>query len=226
MLHFSVLAKPFAKRTTQHLVAKAFSLSELMVSLAIVGVISALTAPMLITNFTQQGMLTTHRQLYNTIGSITKGITDGGQLKAWTDFPALFERGLKYQSVCRDTAGTCYAGALGYANWPATGSLANHYLLPTGALVSVATNLTGNSWLVGVDVNGPALPNTIDAADGINDRIVYTVYNGANALVDTAYAATTLGSNKTWSPGEIFPNAATTALGNNYLRTFNWFMNS
>jgi prepilin-type N-terminal cleavage/methylation domain-containing protein len=194
---------------------RGLSLSELMVSLAIVGTVAALTAPSILNNIQEARTVATLKESVSTLTRLFKQGVDNGELyhgMTVADFHAYFANNVNTNAY--NTHPTTCPGS--WAGWALTGGC---FAFPSGAVmtfhnihVSVGT-AAGDGYL---DVNGAAPPNV----DG-KDRMALCYYFGKE---DSKDFAAWWGPGLPFQSGEMRPCdnarlAADTALGaanNNY----------
>jgi type II secretory pathway pseudopilin PulG len=205
---FSLLASPH--RT----VSKAFTLSELAVSMGIIGVISLLTVPGVITFVEEAKAKATLKSTLGMVKEVVNNISQNGEFEvasatgnATTDAQALavlFAKKFKTQKQCLDSAiaGNCCAtatmGVGGEQNEPGL-------VLENGAVISGLNNMPYNG--IVIDWNGSAVPNTV----GINGDTLHILINTSSVDQGTVYPI---------RPGEVLPYP-----GDANLALYNWVMN-
>lgn len=165
---------------------KAFTLAEVLITLGIIGVVAALTIPILINNATEQKYVVAWKKAYSTMEQAQKSIAadNGGDLKGgfgpitWdaaggNNFKAGW---LPYLSVAKScdagkaVAEGCYNASFKSLDGSAISGYVNHPYSPTlilsnGALVLFYPGMCGgtlcsDSYLF-IDVDGQKGPNTI-----------------------------------------------------------------
>lgn len=169
---------------------QAFTLAEILITLGIIGVISALTVPTLMNNYQQQAYVTTLHKVYNeTTQAVQQVMTDnnGNTLFAagLTSQTALNNWIKNYFKVTTDCSGDstqCLAPNAEYikinkdTNFMTDRTAQNYYALASGAVVRPLYDQSGNKrFNIFVDTNGKKGPNVLG-----RDVFFFAVYeNGA-----------------------------------------------
>lgn len=148
----------------------AFTLTEVLITLSIIGVISALTVPTLVNNYQRKAEVVQIRKVMNDVETaIDLYITEEGKAKFSAtpyykndEINNLITNKLKYVKSCDANAAGCFASE----NYMTIGSNTNEefkctvksYLLSSSAAICM---VKGNNGIitVNVDVNGPEGPN-------------------------------------------------------------------
>ena len=176
----------------------AFTLAEVLVTLGIIGVVSAMTVPSLMQNYQRQSYVTQLHKVYNELYQVfVRYQNDRNALN-------LFEAGLnsttavqnmltsytKVIATCDSAAEPCFASSYKYQSGTAVadGSYtvdAKAYVLASGAAIrpvySATTTKLANFM---VDINGPKGPNIVG-------RDLFFLYLYKNGLIDDGTDATT-----------------------------------
>ena len=173
----------------------AFTLAEVLVTLGIIGVVSAMTVPSLMQNYRRQSYVTQLHKVYNELGQAA--------LRYQTDKNAvnLREAGLSSQDAAVDFVKTyfktvqdcghnpspCFASGnykkldgTTYINYDSSHSNVNYFVLANGASVSVTAITDASDIIVmqfGVDTNGQKGPNIVG-----RDFFGMSLYN--NGVID------------------------------------------
>jgi prepilin-type N-terminal cleavage/methylation domain-containing protein len=146
--------------------ANAFTLSELLIALAVLGIITTFTLPKLFQQFEQQQFRAIHKELIASVNSLTlQGINEGSITDTNGGLGPYLLGNLNAVTTC-NTNGIlqgCYAGVsitggagsngLGHFDQPSV-------ILPNGAVISGLSNFAGEK-LIGIDANGTKPPNEI-----------------------------------------------------------------
>ena len=177
--------------------APAFTLAEVLVTLGIIGVVSAMTVPSLMQNYQRQSYVTQLHKVYNELSQVlVRYQNDRNALN-------LFEAGLnstasvqnmltsytKVIATCDSAAEPCFASAYKYQSGTAvtSGYTADikAYVLASGAAIRPLYKATTTK-LVNfmVDINGPKGPNIVG-------RDLFFLYLYKNGLIDDGTDATT-----------------------------------
>lgn len=146
----------------------AFTLSEVLVTMGIIGVISALTVPTLMNNYQRKAYAVQLRKTTNDIANaVDMLITEEGKSKfsATTEFANLdtfITRRLKTIKTCSSTdVNKCFSGE-NYASINGTTRTAftcagNSYILADSSAICMTKN--GSNVTVNIDINGQDPPN-------------------------------------------------------------------
>ena len=157
---------------------KGFTLAEVLITLAIIGVVAALTIPTVIANYNQKAQYTAFMKSYNTLqNAFTLGMTQNGNPainfdnateKDYEDFfNDYFAKNLKVAASCKGNPDACVSAntPIRYLNGELIGENASLHgfagaypsvLLQDGSLVVYNH---GDAY-VAVDTNGGKAPNT------------------------------------------------------------------
>ncbi|MBE7706062.1 MAG: type II secretion system protein [Cyanobacteria bacterium SIG30] len=180
---------------------KAFTLAEVLITLAIIGVVAALTIPSVITNYKNQEIATTLKKAYSMLASTSNlAIKDYGPVSGWNipegygidlsvDFAEKYI--IPYLRVSK-TCGTSNEGDCEYKyirrrsnGTPSTVSLASYFTkfyLANGTLVGVASQSFGEgagkhvNAMYYIDTNGKNAPNELGKDLFIFNHLL--VFNG------------------------------------------------
>jgi len=160
--------------------AKGFTLAEVLLTLAIIGVVAALTIPAVVTKVAKDQYVTGLKKAYNTLKSVEReAIQEHGPMENWTwstgydpiaDFEKYFLPHFDVLKNCKSTTEKgCFAEGLTYLNGDTLGDFngARYYRIVTSDGMSWAyinTNTGGTNPLESrgafyVDVNGLKGPN-------------------------------------------------------------------
>lgn len=146
----------------------AFTLSEVLVTMGIIGVISALTVPTLMNNYQRKAYAVQLRKTVNDIANaVDMLITEEGKstFSATTEFANLdtfITRRLKTTKTCSSSeASNCFSGE-NYASINGTTRTAftcagNSYVLADSSAICMTKN--GSNVTVNIDINGQDAPN-------------------------------------------------------------------
>ena len=104
---------------------KGFTLAEVLITLGIIGVVSALTIPTLIANYQEKVTENKVKKMYNTLSNaVSMAMVENGQVDEWDvnyssydsagDFFKLIEPYLKVSKNCERTPGCVYNGVYKY----------------------------------------------------------------------------------------------------------------
>lgn len=146
----------------------AFTLSEVLITLAIIGVISALTVPTLINGYQKKAEVVQIRKVMTDIGNtIDMYITEEGKAKFSAtpyyknDLNSLITEKMKSVKTCSSDAGGCFASenylTIGGGDSKAFSCEGNSYLLANSAAICMTKD--DDIITVNVDINGQQGPN-------------------------------------------------------------------
>ena len=176
--------------------AKAFSLAELMIALAVLGAISALTLPSVLSNAKNDMMKAKGKEVVTQLQSALQANWQSGEEASYFTY---LEKHLNVAKVCPggETTGPCFAG-WHYLNPAYDGD--RKLLLPNGALM----NLHGEGTISGyplvvqvlIDLNGMTGPNLT----GKNKDLMCLRFNAGH----TTWAGVNL-YQKAVPPGQLAP---------------------
>ena len=170
---------PLTKREGKNLATSlfsclaAFTLAEVLVTLGIIGVVSAMTVPTLMQNYQRQSYVTQLHKVYNeTTQAALRYVTDRNALNmkeagmTSTDAAVNFVNTyFKVVNDCGTNASPCFASEYKRMNGTSMGNLFNgggmrKFSLASGASIGVAGFSNGNMSIY-VDVNGQKGPNIV-----------------------------------------------------------------
>ena len=166
----------------------AFTLAEVLVTLGIIGVVSAMTVPSLMQNYQRQSYVTQLHKVYNELSqALVRYQNDSNALnikEAGLTNQAAIESFVKnYFKVindCGETKTPCFASEYKKLTGTAvaTWNPKAHYTISSGASIGVGTVMTGDTlFRVYVDINGQKGPN-------IWGRDIFIMYIYKNGLLD------------------------------------------
>ena len=151
----------------------AFTLAEVLVTLGIIGVVSAMTVPTLMQNYQRQSYVTQLHKVYNELQQASlRYVTDRNALNmkeagmTSTDAAVNFVNTyFKVVNDCGTNATPCFASEYKRMNGSSMGSLFSNgdfrkFGIASGASISIHGFSNGNM-SVYVDINGPKGPNII-----------------------------------------------------------------
>ena len=147
----------------------AFTISEVLVTLGIIGVLAALTMPTLIKETTYTTLVTQSKKSYSTLLNALNSYKMDSGYGNYTDLISgssndvldKLEPYIKYLKKCGDTThGGCFDYSTDYNNGLGTRGFDNHYakaILADGTTIAIATSATYiDIWF---DANGNKKPN-------------------------------------------------------------------
>lgn len=168
---------------------RGFTLAEVLITLGIIGIVAALTIPILISNYQEKQTVTRVKEAYTLLNSavqmavvehgpintwLTGSITDDGELNYRTFSPMLFEKIIPYLKTVFTCTGLLECRPYAYTYGNLTGKAAPMWILNyTGAKLLNGTYIqiqsTGSCTsqyeiqnacgTIRIDVNGPNPPN-------------------------------------------------------------------
>lgn len=175
----------------------AFTLSEVLVTLAIIGVVAAMTVPNLMENYQRQSFVTQLRKIHSELSQAAETAMSEGNTQRLFETPAMrsgtfLTNYFKTTKVCDDYA-DCFGD--GYTTLNGTAYSFEDLIATDASCAIVASGyaicITGKS-LITVDVNGKQQPNVLGRDLFImeykNDGTVTSVINPDSATVDACKA--------------------------------------
>ena len=165
--------RPFGERVRERGYLTAFTLAEVLVTLGIIGVVSAMTVPTLMQNYQRQSYVTQLHKVYNeTTQAALRYVTDRNALNlkeaglTSTDAAVNFiNTYFKVVNDCGTNVSPCFASEYKNMSGTSLGSLFTNedrhkFSLASGASISVAAYSNGNMTIY-VDINGQKGPNIV-----------------------------------------------------------------
>jgi len=152
---------------------KAFTLAEVLLTLAVIGVVAALTIPAVITKVTRDQYVVALKKAYNTLKSIEhKAVREHGPMTNWNwkntqeDFETYFESYFDTMKECGNTRDEgCFVTVYTYldgSEWDLNLNTTSRYKFVTSDGIALAyiaeqdEKVAGKFW---IDVNGQKGPN-------------------------------------------------------------------
>jgi prepilin-type N-terminal cleavage/methylation domain-containing protein len=139
--------------------ALGFSLSELMVSVAVVGVIATLTVPVVMNNVQEGKKKAVFKETISAIGQIVYEGVSNGELEQGVDMEAYLVAKLNGVKTCTGAAGGACVQVVRAANYPTKG-----VQLSNGATIDFYDYLSTDK-VAYIDWNGDVPPNRTSAAN-------------------------------------------------------------
>ena len=176
---------------------KAFTLAEVLVTVGIIGVVSAMTVPTLMQNYQRKSYVTQLHKVYNEFQQAllqyqtdrnALNLTEAG-LNSQANLNTFMSTYFKVVQTCTNSLTPCFIDQNSYKKMNGTAlanayTVSNAYVLASGAsvrfLYSVSGDKIGN---IMVDINGKQGPNILG-----RDLFTIAVYKNG-VLDDTAAAA-------------------------------------
>lgn len=163
---------------------KAFTMSEVLITLGVIGVVASLTLPALIQNYQKQVVVTQLKRAYSDFSqAIQKAEVEHGLMETW-DFDVnnfesyaaqnqYFAKNyllpyIKTVKTCMPTSNACWADSVVTLNGSVYNNLDNNAIYGNSSFIT-ASGYSVNYWLhrVGtgmhywIDINGPKKPNKV-----------------------------------------------------------------
>jgi len=178
---------------------KAFTLAEILITLGIIGVVTALTIPNLIANYQKKTTVAKLKETYSILQQAFKlSQEDNGEVESWNAnlsgkdfFEQYIKNYVKYQVVytsseLQSKTKIPYKYLNGVRNSSRTLNHANstHFVLINGARISINGYNDGGK-IIHIDVNGLSGPNTVGKDEFIfflssTDGLLPYGYGGVN----------------------------------------------
>ncbi len=174
----------------------AFTLAEVLITLAIIGVVAALTIPTVVRNYKKQETVTRLKKVYSALSNTTNlAIAEHGPIESWVitcsggfhcanNFAKVYMIPyLKVAKDCYDASNTTKCDYPYYnlnSSTPRTWIAASYttFYLNDGTFIRVwVGGLTNSMGLIYIDLNGPKKPNTFG-----KDMFVFDYYIQGNGV--------------------------------------------
>lgn len=159
----------------------AFTLSEVLVTLAIIGVVSALTVPTLVTGYQRKAYIAQLRKATLEVGQAAdllltdEGKTTLAATSLKTNVSTFLKNYLRITQDCGTTMTPCFAASYATTSGSAaTVKCENGYSVTTNAGYSICA-IPGNPVTIVADVNGPDDPNIAG-----RDLFTFSIYEDAS----------------------------------------------
>lgn len=197
----------------------AFTLTEVLITMSIIGVISALTVPTLMNNYQKKTQVVQLRKVINDISNaIDMYITEEGKTKFsatpyYSDLDKFVTSRLKYVKTCAKDASGCFASEnylpIGNGDAAAFKCAGKSYVLANSAAICITKNATNNIITVNIDVNGIDGPN-------IGGRDMFEFYvNSAGEVVYCSSGGNTCDTEKSGCTGSAIGKGCAQTLAEN-----------
>lgn len=167
---------------------KGFTLAEVLVTLGIIGVVSAMTVPSLMQNYQRQSYVTQLHKVYNEFSqAFVRYQTDRNAINlkeagfsSQNDVNSFIKSYFKVVKEC-ESMNDCFAASYKKINGTATSAWAFNYksfILANGASIRPGYSPDGNKIInMALDINGPKGPNIVG-------RDLFWLYVYTNGLID------------------------------------------
>ena len=171
---------------------KGFTLAEVLVTLAIIGVVAAMTVPTLMQNYQKKSYVTQLHKVYNELNQVLVmyqtdknaiNLTEAG-LTSTAALQNLVTSYMKVVSTCDSVTTPCFASEYSYLNGSKISSSsytsnAKSYVLASGASIRPIYSKPSTYKIANilVDINGPQGPN-------ISGRDFFFLYLYSNGMLD------------------------------------------
>ena len=199
-------------RFTSHFSLKsaAFTLAEVLVTLGIIGVVSAMTVPTLMQNYQRQSYVTQLHKVYNELSqALLKYQTDKNAInfkeaglsgsEAYTEFQKNY---FKVVQDCGTTQTPCFASSYKKMSGSSTNFKCKYgcMSLASGAAIGGYGNGTNGVYEIVVDVNGQKGPNIFG-----RDAFTMYIYTAQNVIDDLALKNPDDMNDSTWDSESSVP---------------------
>ena len=204
--------KVYSLFTTRHsLKSAAFTLAEVLVTLGIIGVVSAMTVPTLMQNYQRQSYVTQLHKVYNELSQAlvryqndknAVNLREAG-LTSYDAFGEFQQNYFKIVKDCGNSSAPCFASS--YKKLSGSNSNFKCYkycmVLASGASVGLA-DLENGIFLFAVDVNGTKGPNIFG-----RDAFSLFIYTSNGVIDDLALKnlGEENGKDYTWDTSAVAP---------------------
>ena len=206
------LSDKFFSRFTSHFSLKsaAFTLAEVLVTLGIIGVVSAMTVPTLMQNYQRQSYVTQLHKVYNELSqALLMYQTDKNAInfkeaglsgsEAYTEFQKNY---FKVVQDCGTTQTPCFASSYKKMSGSSTNFKCKYgcMSLASGAAIGGYGNGTNGVYEIVVDVNGQKGPNIFG-----RDAFTMYIYTAQNGIDDLALKNPDDMNDSTWDSESSVP---------------------
>ena len=206
------LSDKFFSRFTSHFSLKsaAFTLAEVLVTLGIIGVVSAMTVPTLMQNYQRQSYVTQLHKVYNELSqALLRYQTDKNAInfkeaglsgsEAYTEFQKNY---FKVVQDCGTTQTPCFASSYKKISGSSTNFKCKYgcMSLASGAAIGGYGNGTNGVYEIVVDVNGQKGPNIFG-----RDAFTMYIYTAQNVIDDLALKNPDDMNDSTWDSESSVP---------------------
>ena len=201
---FSCFTSHFSLRKT------AFTLAEVLVTLGIIGVVSAMTVPTLMQNYQRQSYVTQLHKVYNELSqALLRYQTDKNAInfkeaglsgsEAYTEFQKNY---FKVVQDCGTTQTPCFASSYKKMSGSSTNFKCKYgcMSLASGAAIGGYGNGTNGVYEIVVDVNGQKGPNIFG-----RDAFTMYIYTAQNVIDDLALKNPDDMNDSTWDSESSVP---------------------
>ncbi len=203
--------KVYSLFTTHNLLKRpAFTLAEVLVTLGIIGVVSAMTVPTLMQNYQRQSYVTQLHKVYNELSqALLRYQTDKNAInfkeaglsgsEAYTEFQKNY---FKVVQDCGTTQTPCFASSYKKMSGSSTNFKCKYgcMSLASGAAIGGYGNGTNGVYEIVVDVNGQKGPNIFG-----RDAFTMYIYTAQNVIDDLALKNPDDMNDSTWDSESSVP---------------------
>ncbi len=168
----------------------AFTLAEVLVTLGIIGVVSAMTIPTLMSNHQRKVYVTQLHKIYNEVQQAAinfmnsknaVNLTEAG-ITSTTTANQLITSNFQIVQTCSGSLSPCFADSYKFmsgTNYDLTSHISTSYVLASGASIRFLYNKSNDKIInIFVDINGKQGPNVIG-----RDTFYMALYD--NGVIDT-----------------------------------------
>ena len=172
--------------------SRGFTLAEVLVTLGIIGVVSAMTVPTLMQNYQRKSYVTQLHKIYNQLSQATlQYVTDKNAINLQeaglnnaNEIDAFMKKYFKIVQDCSNDISACAASSdykkmdgTAYPLFYDNGYGFKYYILANGSLIGLL-NYDTNKIQVNLDINGKQGPNIVG-----RDTFAFNIYK-SNGLID------------------------------------------
>ena len=207
----NIIAVGYVRSTAHHsLKSAAFTLAEVLVTLGIIGVVSAMTVPTLMQNYQRQSYVTQLHKVYNELSqALLRYQTDKNAInfkeaglsgsEAYTEFQKNY---FKVVQDCGTTQTPCFASSYKKMSGSSTNFKCKYgcMSLASGAAIGGYGNGTNGVYEIVVDVNGQKGPNIFG-----RDAFTMYIYTAQNVIDDLALKNPDDMNDSTWDTESSVP---------------------
>lgn len=178
---------------------KAFALAEVLITLTIIGVVSAITIPALVKNYQEQVYLNQFKKIYSELSqAYLLASNDNGTYDQWEDSNTAYNILKQYLKTIKACQNLCTGWEISTLGSTGAGFTNNyHFMLSDGSTLALGYDAT-QAIHVYVDVNGEKQPNKWGYDFFLLDLTVnngsslttYGYYKNLNVIQNTRFCST------------------------------------